>query len=90
VANPCCDFFIRNTLRRVAVLLKSPLEVYSPRNRRSRGPLPDAAMFLASPLREVGDARRVDGDPGKRPAAGVIDDVIDPAVHGQVDGHQVM
>src|SRR5262245_29061287 len=66
------------------------LAKYSPRNRRSRGPMPDAAMFLTRPLREVGDARRVDGDPGSRPAAGVIDDVIDPAVHGQVDGHQVM
>src|SRR5215510_5802676 len=63
------------------------LAKYSPRNRRSRGPMPDAAMFLTRPLREVGDARRVDGDPGSRPAAGVIDDVIDPPVHGQVNGH---
>src|SRR5215470_11178877 len=76
----------------MAKLIINPriLTKYSPRNRRSRGPLPDAAMFLARPLREVGDARRVDGDPGSRPAAGVVDDVINPAVHGQVDGHQVM
>ena len=44
-------------------------------------------MFLARPLREVGDARRVDGDPGSCPAAGVVDDIIDPAVHSQVDSH---